>query len=138
MNTAEKIEPKATQIVIIGGGPGGSACALALQRKAAELGKSIVITLIEGKQFLDEKHYNQCVGVLSPPLPDLLESDLGIPFPMHLCQVDIQGYVLHSSKNRSSWMVSMKILMPCAASNLTSICSKRSKSRALPSSPAGR
>ena len=42
---------------------------MALERKAAQLGKSIRVTLIEGKQFRGEKHYNQCVGVLSPPLP---------------------------------------------------------------------
>jgi len=84
-------------IVIIGGGPGGTACALALQRQAAQQSRKVQITLIEGKQFLDEKHYNQCVGVLSPPLPKLLENDLGIPFPMQLCLVEIQGYVLHSS-----------------------------------------
>lgn len=85
------------RVVIIGGGPGGTACALALQRKAIESGREINIKLIEGKQFLEMKHYNQCVGVLSPPLPDLLENDLGIPFPMQLCLVEIQGYVLHSS-----------------------------------------
>lgn len=85
-------------IVIIGGGPGGSACALALERKAAELGKPVRVTLIEGKQFRGEKHYNQCVGVLSPPLPTLMDNYLGVPFPMDLCQVKIQGYVLHSSK----------------------------------------
>ena len=97
MNTSMKILAQGSRVVIIGGGPGGSACALALQRKAAELGIKLQITLVEGKQFLDEKHYNQCVGVLSPPLPSLLEEDLGIPFPLHLCQVEIQGYVLHSS-----------------------------------------
>jgi flavin-dependent dehydrogenase len=85
------------RVVIIGGGPGGTACGLALQRLATEMGKAIQITLIEGKQFTDEKHYNQCVGVLSPPLPTLLEEKLGIPFPLNLCQIEIQGYVLHSS-----------------------------------------
>ncbi|MFL7890632.1 MAG: NAD(P)/FAD-dependent oxidoreductase [Anaerolineales bacterium] len=85
------------RVVIIGGGPGGTACALALQRQAAQHGRRVHITIIEGKQFLDEKHYNQCVGVLSPPLPELLENDLGITFPMQLCLVEIQGYVLHSS-----------------------------------------
>lgn len=85
------------RVVIIGGGPGGTACALALQRLAAERDMQLQITLIEGKQFSDEKHYNQCVGVLSPPLPSLLEDKLGIEFPLHLCQIEVQGYVLHSS-----------------------------------------
>jgi flavin-dependent dehydrogenase len=98
LNTALRNDNQPLHVVIIGGGPGGAACALALERKAAELKKSLKITLIEGKQFRDEKHYNQCVGVLSPPLPDLMETDLGIPFPIDLCRVNIQGYVLHSSK----------------------------------------
>ncbi len=87
-------------MVIIGGGPGGTACALALQRQADQQAIPVQITLIEGKQFKGEKHYNQCVGVLSPPLPKLLENDLGIPFPHQLCLVDIQGYVLHSSREQ--------------------------------------
>lgn len=97
MNTASKILTPESRVVIIGGGPGGTACALALQRKADRQGLKPKITIIEGKQFLDEKHYNQCVGVLSPPLPDLMEDELGISFPFDLCQVEIQGYVLHSS-----------------------------------------
>ncbi len=97
MNTSMKILSQGSRVVIIGGGPGGTACALALRRKAAERGIQLQITLIEGKQFIDEKHYNQCVGVLSPPLPSLLEEELGIEFPLNLCQVGIQGYVLHSS-----------------------------------------
>lgn len=100
MSTSMEILSQGSRVVIIGGGPGGSACALALQRKAAELGKSLEITLIEGKQFLDEKHYNQCVGVLSPPLPSLMEKDLGVDFPLNLCQVEILGYVLHSSSEQ--------------------------------------
>ncbi len=95
-----KILAEGSRVVIIGGGPGGTACALALHRKAAERGIQLQITLIEGKQFVDEKHYNQCVGVLSPPLPSLLEEDLGIEFPLNLCQVSIQGYVLHSSSEQ--------------------------------------
>jgi flavin-dependent dehydrogenase len=98
LNTTASREDQLTHVVIIGGGPGGAACALALERKAAAQGRQVRITLIEGKQFRGEKHYNQCVGVLSPPLPDLLDSDLGIPFPIDLCLVKIQGYVLHSSR----------------------------------------
>ena len=85
------------RVVIIGGGPGGTACALALDRLSAETGRWIEITVIEGKQFTEERHYNQCVGVLSPPLPTLLEDQLGIPFPHALCLVEIGGYILHSA-----------------------------------------
>ena len=37
-----------------------------------------------------------CVGVLSPTLTDLLEEDLGVPFPSHLGRTKITGYVLHT------------------------------------------
>jgi len=78
-------------VVVIGGGPGGTACALALKRIADEISSPIKITILESKQFLYERHYNQCVGVLSPPLPELLEERLYIPFPRELCLVDIDG-----------------------------------------------
>src|SRR5512139_1883762 len=85
------------KVVIIGGGPGGTACALALQRLSAQMGRQVQITLLEGKQFTNERHYNQCVGVLSPPLPRLLEENLQVPFPYDLCRTEIKGYVLHCS-----------------------------------------
>ena len=81
--------PDNGRVVIIGGGPGGTACALALHRLSAEMGRQVHITLLEGKEFTNERHYNQCVGVLSPPLPSLLEEGLGIPFPYQLCQIEI-------------------------------------------------
>jgi len=88
------------RVVIIGGGPGGTACALALNRQAAEMNRKIQVTILEGKQFIEERHYNQCVGVLSPPLPSLLEEQLEITFPQQLCLVDIDGYILHSAKEQ--------------------------------------
>ncbi len=84
--------------MIIGGGPGGTACALALQCLAAEMGRQVQVTLLEGKQFTGERHYNQCVGVLSPPLPALIEDRLCVPFPRHLARNEISGYVLHTAK----------------------------------------
>lgn len=92
--------PDNGNVVIIGGGPGGTACALALHRLAAEMGRRVNITLLEGKQFWDERHYNQCVGVLSPPLPELLEDRLSLPFPKHLCLIEIEGYILHIAENQ--------------------------------------
>ncbi len=86
-----------SRVIILGGGPAGTACALALRRLAANMGRSIQITLVEGKQFAGELHHNQCVGVLSPPLPSLLENELGIPFPHHLARTKITGYILHSA-----------------------------------------
>ena len=85
------------KIAIIGGGPAGTACALALQRLAQQMHRPVQITVIEGKQFAGEHHYNQCAGVLSPPLPTLLEERLGVPFPTHLSHREITGYVLHTA-----------------------------------------
>ncbi len=90
----------AGQVVIIGGGPGGTACALALQRLAMELGRTIQVTVVEGKQFVGELHYNQCVGVLSPPLPDLLKEKLDVQFPYHLCRNTINSYVIHTAREQ--------------------------------------
>ncbi len=87
-------------VVIIGGGPGGTACALALQRMAGEMGRKIRITVVEGKQFVGEMHYNQCVGVLSPPLPDLLNERLGVRFPYRLCRSKIDSYVIHTAREQ--------------------------------------
>jgi flavin-dependent dehydrogenase len=67
-----------------------------LQRSALSEGRGITVTLLEGKEFVGERQYNQCVGVLSPPLADLLETDLGIPFPQHLVRTEIDEYVLHA------------------------------------------
>ena len=83
-------------VVILGGGPAGVACALTLQRAALRQGKHFTVTILEGKEFVGERHHNQCVGVLSPPLADLLQADLGLPFPHHLVRTVIDEYVLHA------------------------------------------
>jgi flavin-dependent dehydrogenase len=92
--------PDEGRVVIIGGGPGAIACALTLQRMAAQIGRRVHITLLEGKQFAGDRHYNQCAGVLSPPLPRLLEEQLGVPFPHHLSRGRIPGYVLHAANQQ--------------------------------------
>jgi len=89
--------PDNGRVIIVGGGPAATACALALKRLAAASGRTVDVVLVEGKQFAGERHYNQCAGVLSPPLPALLEEQLGIPFPYHLARSRIAGYVLHAS-----------------------------------------
>lgn len=88
--------PAGGHVVIIGGGPGGTACALALQSLAGEIGRKINITIVEGKHFISEQHYNQCIGVLSPPLPTLLETSLNVPFPHYLSKRTIKRYILHT------------------------------------------
>ena len=87
-------------VAIIGGGPGGTACALALQRMATEMGRKIRLTIVEGKQFVGEMHYNQCVGVLSPPLPELLTEKLGVRFPYRLCRNQITSYIIHTAREQ--------------------------------------
>lgn len=97
MNASEGKLPANGRVIIIGGGPAATACGLALKCLAAEMGRTVEVVLVEGKQFAGERHYNQCAGVLSPPLPALLEGQLGVPFPHHLAHSKIAGYVLHAS-----------------------------------------
>ena len=87
-------------VVIIGGGPGGTACALALHRMAAALGRKLQVSIIEGKQFVGEMHYNQCLGVLAPPLPDLLWDRLGVKFPYQLARNKISQYIVHTEREQ--------------------------------------
>jgi len=79
------------KVVVIGGGPGGTATAIALKQQARALGRHIQVVLVEGKQFSGERHHNQCAGVLSPPIAQVLENELMIPFPHHLSQRAITG-----------------------------------------------
>jgi flavin-dependent dehydrogenase len=83
-------------VAIIGGGPAGVGCAIALRNLARNRGVDLRIVLYEGKASGGLPRYNQCVGVLSPPIEKILSEDLGIPFPSHLVQRVIQGYVLHT------------------------------------------
>ncbi|RME79107.1 MAG: hypothetical protein D6784_01335, partial [Chloroflexi bacterium] len=80
--------------VVIGGGPGGAACAIALKKLARETGRQVNVLLFDGKASVGETHYNQCVGVLSPPIEQVM-ARIGIPFPHHLVQRKIRAYVLH-------------------------------------------
>lgn len=84
------------RVAIIGGGPAGSSCAIALLNLAQSMGRHLEVTIYEGKDFTGEVHHNQCVGVLSPPLEEVLEEDLCVAFPKHLVQRRVTRYVLHS------------------------------------------
>ncbi len=84
--------------VVIGGGPGGVAAAISLKQGARALGYDVSVTIVEGKQFVGEQHHNQCSGVLSPPVIDLIETRLGVPFNRHLDRGLITGYVLHTTR----------------------------------------
>lgn len=83
-------------VVVIGGGPGGTSCAITLSRLAKRRNIDLNIVLYEGKDFGKDEQFNPCVGVLSPPIEEILERDLGIPFPHDLVLEKIPGYYLHS------------------------------------------
>jgi len=86
------------KVVIIGGGPGGTAAAISLIMGAQAAGRSIRVILLEGKMFADERHHNQCAGVLSPPIDRLFKEALCLPIPTHLSRDAIHGYVLHTDR----------------------------------------
>jgi flavin-dependent dehydrogenase len=67
---------------------------------AVEMGRDIHLTVVEGKQFVGEMHYNQCLGVLAPPLPDLLWERLGVKFPYQLSRGEISRYILHTAREQ--------------------------------------
>ncbi|MDO9066160.1 MAG: hypothetical protein Q7U96_03650, partial [Chloroflexota bacterium] len=83
-------------VAIIGGGPAGASCAIALLNAAQTRGVKIEVVIYEGKDFSGEFHHNQCVGVLSPPLDSVMSDGLGVAFPSHLVQRTVTKYVLHS------------------------------------------
>lgn len=86
-------------IAIIGGGPAGSSCAIKLRKLGESRGIRPRLVLYEGKMLESKVHYNQCLGVLSPPLDEIMARGLGIPFPWHLVQKEITGYYLHSGNS---------------------------------------
>ena len=86
-------------VVIIGGGPAGTSCAIKLKKLAIQEGINPRVIIYEGKRFEKKSYYNQCLGVLSPPLDKILEQELGIPFPAHIIQKKINGYFIYSDHN---------------------------------------
>ncbi len=85
-------------VAIIGGGPGGTSCAISLLQESARLGRKINVVIFEPKFF--GAHYNQCIGVLSPPFVDLLKRWLDIELPSEIFLRKIIGYVLYSGRER--------------------------------------
>ncbi len=83
-------------IVIIGGGPAGSACAIRLLRGADARGLRLRVLIFEGKDF--NVHANQCVGVLSPPAEEVLAAELDVHLPQSLIKRRIFGYRLHGTR----------------------------------------
>lgn len=87
---------KSSTVAIIGGGPAGAACAIKLAQLARAKGLQLNIVLYERKDFT--RHHNQCVGVLSPPILQILERELGITLPPGLIRSEIPGYELHTEQ----------------------------------------
>jgi flavin-dependent dehydrogenase len=85
-------------IVIIGGGPAGASCAIKFKKQAQENGINPRIVVYEGKRFEKKSYYNQCIGVLSPPIEDILEKNLGIPFPWDIISKKINGYFVYTGR----------------------------------------
>jgi flavin-dependent dehydrogenase len=89
-------------IVIIGCGPSGASCALRLKNLTSDRTPPFRIIVYEGKPLETKRYFNQCLGVLSPPLDKIMEQELGVPFPWPIIQRKIEGYVIHSDKSTLS------------------------------------
>ncbi|MDT4895548.1 MAG: hypothetical protein QOH25_625 [Acidobacteriota bacterium] len=105
-STVSRTEPQATRglklrdgsrVSIIGGGPGGAACAIRLLRNAHVRGIDLRVTIYEPKQF--PRHHNPCIGVLAPPTAALLRDKLRVELPPEMIKRTIKGYRLHSDRN---------------------------------------
>ncbi len=91
-------------IIIIGGGPAGTSCAIYIKKLAEKLNKNLSVILIEPKSY--GMHYNQCVGVIPPQIIPLLE-EIGVKFPEHIIQKEVIGYHL-SADNEEIYLPSDK------------------------------
>jgi flavin-dependent dehydrogenase len=91
--------PGSQTVVIIGCGPAGASCALRLKNLTSSRTPPLRIIVYEGKPLERKTYFNQCLGVLSPPLDKIMEQELGIPFPWSIIQRKIDGYIIHSDRN---------------------------------------
>ena len=97
-NPLDPIQNNST-VVIIGGGPAGTSCAIKLKKLSQKMGKNLRVVVYEGKRFEKKSYYNQCLGVLSPPIDKIIEEQLEIPFPMGIVRKKIEGYFVHTKNN---------------------------------------
>ena len=99
------------RVAIVGGGPAGTSCAIKLMHLAAREGVDLAVTIYEPTDFsgavseyqdgaepYHDMGWNQCVGVLSPPIYEILTKRLEVEFPNHLVQRYIIGYQLHGQR----------------------------------------
>jgi flavin-dependent dehydrogenase len=87
-------EIRGKTVAIVGGGPAGCATAIRLSQLSRKYDLGMRVVLFEGKDF--ERHYNQCAGVLSPPIEELLQCRLDIELPYEIFKRQIFGYRLHA------------------------------------------
>ena len=87
-------------IAVIGGGPSGTCCAIKLLINAKNENKDIRVVIFEGKNF--EFQYNQCMGILSPQVEEVLLDELEIALPEELIKRRIKNYVLCSDNEEIS------------------------------------
>ena len=85
------------RVAIIGAGPAGSLCAIALLRRATDRGRAVAVTLFDRKRFcaFGPRGCNLCAGVISDTLIRNLES-LGALIPPSLIQDRIRAYRLET------------------------------------------
>jgi flavin-dependent dehydrogenase len=83
-------------VAIIGGGPAGASCAIALKNLAKKRNITIDVVIYEHKDFEGGIEHNECAGVLSQPIERIIEDQLGVPFPWHLVKREVPGYYLHT------------------------------------------
>ena len=83
----------AGRVVVLGGGPGGAACALALLRGSRARSQRLSVRLLAQERTADQNV--QRVGVLSPPLQQVLREQLDVELDDHLLQRRISAYALH-------------------------------------------
>jgi flavin-dependent dehydrogenase len=95
----KQLVPGSQTVVIIGCGPAGASCALRLKNLTSSRTPPLRIIVYEGKPLDRKSYFNQCLGVLSPPLDKIMEQELGIPFPWPIIQRKIEGYIIHSDRN---------------------------------------
>jgi len=89
-------------VAIIGGGPAGASCAISLKHLAAKRQIDVNVLLYEAKDLDGEQQYNQCAGLLSPPIVEVMEQQLGVKFPSHLVQREITGYLFRGDRETIS------------------------------------
>ena len=94
-------------VAIVGGGPAGTACGIALRRMCVERGKDVRVVLFEARDFEDDRTYNPCAGVLSSPIQEVLVRDLGIRLPDDLVERTIHRYLLCSPRQSLALASSM-------------------------------